>query len=175
MFYLNYLLKEKGLYKVTFKNNFYTYMEKKAFIDKSNYGQKRIIGLLFELPYEDFEELNSICSDYKQKTLVKSISKMELVISYDRFKHNTNLIEEHSNYLMKYFEKTAEMENYSVRYNDEITPVNKAFNKWINDPEVLDNFYHWYDTVFGFSDSEVEEPLEQLYKAFKAGYNSKEE
>lgn len=172
MLYLNYLLKEKGLYKVTFKNNFSTYMEKKAFIDKSNYGQKRIVGLLFELPYENFEELNFI---YSEKTLIKNISKMELIISYDRFKNNANLIKEHSNYLMKYFEKTAKMENYSVRYSDEITPVDKAFNKWINDPEVLDNFYHWYDSVFGFTDSEVEEPLDQLYKAFKAGYNSKEE
>lgn len=149
-------------------------MEKTAFLSKSKSGMKRKVNLLFRFPYDDTKGLEEICPDFKQHTLIKNIKKMELICSYDSVKFNSNLLNDYKKALYSYLKKTSSLENYSIHENDDITPANKAFNEWINNPKVLIRFADRYDKLFGFPDSMVKNPEYQLYIAFKAGFSAGE-
>lgn len=169
MNYIKYLLKGRGLYKVTFVNGESTFMKKTTWIDRS-LGLKKQTGLLFVFPYEVVRGLTEMAPHFSSKEMVKAIAKMELALSYEDSYLDKALLEELEKKTKAYIEDTVRKGCYKLE-----GPKTKAFNKWFNSFEVQDDLRRWVDPMIGFADPTVERLEWQLKKAFDAGLNSRED
>lgn len=164
---LRYLLREKGQYKVTFKNGATAFMEKCRYIDHGK-GQKAEVGLLFLFPFETAKDIGKLAPNMSEKEIIKAIKKMELVLSYDRGFIDKDLSRD------LHDEKDGQMREAAKRGFYESGLSNEKhydeFNKWYSSYETQKSLDCWcVDSMVGFADVTFERVEYVLYLAFKAG------
>lgn len=164
---LRYLLKEKGLYKVTFVNGASTFMEKRRYVDRGK-GQKAKVNLLFIFPFESLKDIEKMAPDISERSLIKSVKKMELALSYDRDFLDRDLLKEFHSKKDKLMKEAAKRGFYKYSTIDE--KHHNEFNKWFNSYETQRELDNWcVEGMIGFDETTFERVDYVLFLAFAAG------